>query len=114
MFSNKETFFSECIWFPQTHLEKKTSALQYIIIIFLPLSYVVGELLSGLVLELLFGLASDMTCDLAWGSLNGGQDLLLSLSMLCSQSSDPVGLCPVAWRACGSGVTLGFLLTLTA
>jgi len=60
-------------------------------VIFLPLSYVVGELVSSLVLELLFGLASDMTCDLAfpWGSLDCEQDLLLSLPLLCLQSSDP-------------------------
>ena len=85
-------------------------------IIFLPLSYVVGEFVSSLVPELLFGLASAMTCDLAfpWGSLDCGQDLLLSPPLLCSQSSDPVGLCPAAWGARGSGVTLGSLLALPA
>lgn len=49
-----------------------------------------------------------MTCGLAfpWGSPDWGQDVLLSLPLLWSQSSDPVGLCPVAQGAHGSGVTL--------
>lgn len=39
---------------------------------------------------------------------------MLSLPLLCSQSSDSVGLCPVAWGARGPGVTLVPLLALPA